>query len=543
MTLTSSWSSDEQRRCADEQDDTQKLHDSSGSRQTRTLARKLIEATDTIEMQNVSKESIETVDTTKTASIAEESPTTRLEMQKIKIPASLSYASYIQTIDTDKAPRIPQTSNVSSQPPPTKQPGQITRKFAILLIALLCIVVFQAINVGPSQFLGARGWAYVLGSPASAGDPNLLKGIGKQFSLTPGTTAQATHHLTPQQYIDLIVQRMTLDQKLGQMMIVQFTGPTYSLDLSTMINQYGVGAVLIFAANQNIESRDQLKGLIKQMQSNSPVPLAVAIDQEGGYVDRLAKLDGPRPAVSVIGATNDPNQAMTAGTQDAQDLTYYGINLNLAPVVDVTNVYNPQLDHRTYGNTAALVTKMAGAYLQGLQKSGKVLGTLKHFPGLGDVSTDPHSGVPYLNRSQSDLEQIDWTPYRALIQQSNVHTIMVTHEIVKALDSSKPSSLSYKVVTGILRSELGFQGVIMTDSLTMEGISAYYNEAQAAALSVEAGSDLLMGADTPSRVATMMEGIKQAVNDGTISQQRIDDSVHRILMMKYEMGLLPIPTN
>lgn len=544
MTLTSSWSSDEQRRDDDEQDDTQKLHVSSGSRQTRTLARKFSKVTDTTEMQNVSsKESVGTIDTTKTPGIVEESSTTRFRAQRIEIPTSLSYASYVETIDTDKAPRMPQAGSVSSQSSPTKRPGQITREYAILLIALLCIVVFQAINIGSAQFLGARGWAYVLGGPANAGDPNLLKGMGKQLSLTPGSAAQAARHLTPQQYIDLIVGRMTLDQKLGQMMIVQFTGPTYSLDLSTMINQYGVGAVLIFAANQNIESRDQLKGLIKQMQSSSPVPLTVAIDQEGGYVDRLAKLDGPRPAVSVIGTTNDPNQAMAAGTQDAQDLTYYGINLNLAPVVDVTNVYNPQLDHRTYGNTATLVTKMAGAYLQGLQKSGKVLGTLKHFPGLGDVGTDPHSGVPYLSRSQSDLEQIDWAPYRALIQQGNVHSIMVTHEIVKALDSSKPSSLSYKVVTGILRNELGFQGVIMTDSLTMEGISAYYNEAQAAALSVEAGSDLLMGADTPSRVATMIEGIKQAVNDGTISQQRIDDSVHRILMMKYEMGLLPIPAN
>ncbi|HZU04164.1 MAG TPA: glycoside hydrolase family 3 N-terminal domain-containing protein, partial [Ktedonobacteraceae bacterium] len=184
---------------------------------------------------------------------------------------------------------------------------------------------------------------------------------------------------------------------------------------------------------------------------------------------------------------------------------------------------------------------MADAYLQGLQKSGKVLGTLKHFPGLGDVSTDPHSGVPHLTRSRSDLERIDWSPYRRLIQQGNVHAIMVTHEIVSAIDDSIPSSLSAKLVTGILRQEFGFDGVIMTDSLTMEGITAYYNEAQAAALAIEAGSDLLMGAATPSDVAAMIKGIKDAISAGSISQQRIDDSVRRILMMKYAMGLLPIP--
>jgi len=129
-----------------------------------------------------------------------------------------------------------------------------------------------------------------------------------------------------------------------------------------------------------------------------------------------------------------------------------------------------------------------------------------------------------------------------LIQQGDVHAVMVTHEIVTAIDDSKPSSLSYKVVTGILRDDLGFQGVIITDSLTMEGITAYYSEAQAAAVAIEAGSDLLMGASTPNDVANMINGIKQAINAGEISQQRIDDSVRRILMLKYQMGLLHIPT-
>src|SRR6266851_1298627 len=351
--------------------------------------------------------------------------------------------------------------------------------------------------------------------------------------------AQATPQLTPQQYINMIVQNMTLDQKLGQMMIVQFVGPTYSLDISTMISQYHVGAVLLFTVNNNIADKVQLKGLIQQMKSNSTLPLIVAIDQEGGTVDRLKALDGPRTPAADIGATNDPGKAMAAGIQDAQDLASYGFNLNLAPVVDVTNVYNPQLYGRTYGNNAALVTEMAQAYLQGLQQSGKVSGTLKHFPGLGDVGVDPHSGVPDLYRSKSDLEAIDWAPYRALIQQGNVHAIMVTHEIVHAIDSNVPSSLSYKVVTGILRKELGFQGVIMTDSLTMEGITAYYTEAQAAAVAVEAGSDVLMGPITPADVASMILGIKQAIDSGEISQQRIDDSVRRILMLKYQMGLLP----
>ena len=419
------------------------------------------------------------------------------------------------------------------------------RKRAILMAVFLLILVFNAARLSSAQFIGAEGWASVLGSHVSSGDPNLLRNVAIQLrkKLTPGVTAQATRHLTPQEYIDALVQNMTLDQKLGQMMIVQFVGPEYGLAISTMISQYNVGAVILFGVNNNIQDKTQLKSLTRQMQSNSkPIPLVVAIDQEGGTVDRLVNLDDPRPSEAEIGATNDPNKATQQGNQDAQDLSSYGINLNLAPVVDVTNVFNPQLYLRTFGDNPAKVTKMAGAYLRGLQRNGKVLGALKHFPGLGDVGADPHNSVPYLYRSKSDLEAIDWAPYRVLIRQGDVRAVLVTHEIVTTIDGSKPSSLSYKVVTGILRNELGFQGVVITDSLTMEGITAYYPEAQAAALAIEAGSDLLMGALTPNDVASMISGIKQAINTGEIGLQRINESVRRILMLKYQMGLIRIPT-
>ncbi|HEY5003932.1 MAG TPA: glycoside hydrolase family 3 protein [Ktedonobacteraceae bacterium] len=425
-------------------------------------------------------------------------------------------------------------------------PAGIKRGTAILLLALLAIVALQGLTIGPNQFLGAQGWASVLGNPVTQGNPNLLTNLKKQIThpVKPGSTAIVKVQMTPDQYIDLIVNKMTLDQKLGQMMIVQFTGATYSLPISTMISQYNVGAVLVFTANGNVVDKGQLTGLIQQMKSGSTtIPLAVAIDQEGGPVDRLVNLDGPRPSADTIGATNDPNQARQAGIQTAKDLLSYGFNLNLAPVVDVTNVYNPQMDGRTFGDTPAQVTKMAGAYLQGLQKSGKVVGTLKHFPGLGDVATDPHLAIPQLTRSKSDLEAIDWAPYRALIKSGNVHAIMVTHEIVEALDTTEPSSLSPKIIQGILRKELGFQGVIMTDSLTMDALTAYATMSQAAVLSIEAGSDLLMGASSPDDVASMFQSIKQAMSSGAITQQRINESVHRILMMKYAMGLLPIPKN
>ena len=476
----------------------------------------------------------DTTDTTQEQSV--QSPVSDTPDEEVSTPISAQYSTSQDSL------------NISDQSRHAPRSGfALARWQALLGIILLLVIVFSALNAGYTQFLGSQGWGIVLGGPDTSGNQNLLNDIRNKLrhdlTPTPGTTGTATRQITPQQYINAILQGMSLDQKLGQMMIVQFLGPTYSLNISAMISQYDVGAVLLLSSNNNILDKVQLKGLIAQMQKNSAVPMLTAIDQEGGYVDRLINLDGPRPTAASIGATNDPSKAKAEGIQDASDLASYGFNLNLAPVVDVTTVQNPQLIGRTYGDTPDIVTRMAAAYLQGLQQSGKVFGTLKHFPGLGDVGVDPHSGVPDVYRSKAELEAIDWAPYRALIQQGNIHAVMVTHEVIHAIDPNLPSSLSYKLVTGILRNELGFSGVIMTDSLTMEGITAFYPESQSAAMAIEAGDDLLMGASTPQDVAAMIQGIKQAITSGAISMARIDDSVRRILTLKYDLGLLPLPAN
>ncbi|MBX5450435.1 glycoside hydrolase family 3 N-terminal domain-containing protein [Thermogemmatispora sp.] len=451
-------------------------------------------------------------------------------------------ASALALLPTRKLPALTAISRQG-------QGWQLSRSQALALMVLLLIVAINAIPTSLAQLLGSQGWAFTLWG-ASASSKNVLQQIRSALpSATPAARATeqgAQQQLTPAGYINLILHNMTLDQKLGQMLFVQFTGPYYSLDLSTMVTQQNVGAVILFTANNNIMSAAQLKQLTQEIQTGartagSGIPLLIAIDQEGGRVDRLRDLDGPRPSAAEIGASNDPERARAAGLQDAHDLATYGINLNLAPVVDVTSVYNPQLDTRTFGSDPAVVTRLAGAYLQGLQQSGQVLGTLKHFPGLGDVSVDPHSGLPILTRSLAQLEANDWLPYRTLIQQGQVHAIMVTHEIVTAVDSSTPSSLSSKVITGILRQQLGFQGVVITDSLTMEGVSAHYSESQAAVMAVQAGADLLMGPISAQTAASMLAALKSAVETGTLSVQRIDESVRRILMLKYQLGLLHLP--
>ncbi|MEO9030270.1 MAG: glycoside hydrolase family 3 N-terminal domain-containing protein [Ktedonobacteraceae bacterium] len=467
--------------------------------------------------------------------------------QPIQDQATKSMVEVITTSDTQILPIVtrhtpfPNTLTTplptTPLPPPAPRTPRLTHGRALLLALLLIIVVINATTAGFGQAFGSQGWASVFGAGNNTG-PSLLNQIGQQLGQMPGVKGKnTTTPPTPQQIVNALLANMTLEQKLGQMMLVRFNGADYGPALNAMIAKYHVGSVIEYAGN--IVSKSQLVGMNKQIQQNAELPMIISIDQEGGTVDRLLNLDGGQPSASTIGATGDTNQAYLQGLKDAQDLSNYGFNLNLAPVVDVTNVSNQQLAGRTYGKNPTIVSEMAEAYLKGLQQSGKVLGTIKHFPGLGDTSTDPHTGLPYLTRSLDNLNTIDWMPYKNLFSQKNVYSVMVTHELVKALDMSLPSSLSPKVVS-VLRDQLGFQGVIITDGLTMDAIMARYTLGQSAVLAIEAGDDLLMDPGTPNEVAQMIDGIKQAMASGAISQQHIDDSVRRILLFKYQMGLLHI---
>lgn len=476
--------------------------------------------------------------------------TAAIETQKIGVPNTPIPAANTQINELPRTP-APATDARISELPTTPLPvtlgakplagrgNMLTRGRAAFLILLLAILVINVTSTGFSQFFGPKGWGSVFNNGGTG--QNLL-GQLHLHTPTPGVKGQPTAiPLTPKQIVDQLLSNMTLDQKLGQMLMVRFNGSYYSSQLDTMITQYHVGSVIEY--QNNIGSKSQLIALNQQIQqANHDLPMIISIDQEGGTVDRLANLDGAEISATTLGATGDPQKAYQQGVTDAQNLASYGFNLNIAPVVDIgnANVYNNQLYDRTFGNNPATVTQMAGAYLNGLQQSGKVLGTIKHFPGgLADTSTDPHLHLPSLARSLNDLNSIDWAPYKSLISKGNVYSVMVTHELVKALDPNVPSSLSPKVVS-VLRNQLGFQGVIITDGLTMGGILNYYTLGQAAVMAVEAGDDLMMDPGSPSEVAQMVDGLKQAISSGAISQQRINDSVERILLFKYQMGLLNI---
>lgn len=340
-----------------------------------------------------------------------------------------------------------------------------------------------------------------------------------------------------------IMSGMSLAQKLGQLIVVEYIGNDYAgkSGLQYMITQQHVGGVLYQTVNGNFAAPDDtidgMAAFSRQVQQDAQIPLLLGTDQEGGLVNRLKPFHGPLPSAQEMAATGNPQYAYDQGKQAAQWLAQLGMNANLAPVVDVQTVNPPVLVTRMFGDTPQAVSTFAGAFLDGLQQNG-VLGCLKHFPGLGAVTSDPHFGLPTINRSMSDLENIDLAPYRTMIPKNHPAMIMTTDVVMSAIDPTLPAELSPRAVNGVLRGELGYNGVVITDGLYMHGISERWSIGDAAVLAIGAGNDLVEGPFTVSQVASVLTDFQQALQDGRLSEARIDQSVERILMMKVQAGII-----
>lgn len=339
-----------------------------------------------------------------------------------------------------------------------------------------------------------------------------------------------------------IMAGMTLDQKLGQLIIVEYLGNSYTgTDLHEMVaNQY-VGGFLYQAVNHNFEPPynviENVAAFSRQAMQDAKIPLLIGTDQEGGLVNRLYTFHGYLPSAAEMTATGDPKFAYNQGGMAAKWMLQLGINADLAPVVDVHTVDPPVLVTRMFGRDPGTVATYAGAYLNGLQQN-KVIGTLKHFPGLGAITSDPHAGLPTVNRSLSQLESIDLMPYKLMIQQDHPAMIMATDVLMPAIDPNLPAELSPLAINDLLRKQLGYDGVVITDGLYMGGIRERWSLSEASVLSILAGDDLIEGPYSVSQVAAVVAAFKQALQQGRLSMARIDQSVERILLMKVQYGII-----
>ncbi|WP_254716019.1 glycoside hydrolase family 3 protein [Actinomadura sp. WMMB 499] len=324
------------------------------------------------------------------------------------------------------------------------------------------------------------------------------------------------------------VAKMDVREKVGQLFVPTF----YSrADALRTIRRYHVGGLIYFP--ENFGSPRETAAQSNALQKASKIPLVLGVDEEQGLVTRTPFITR-FPGNMALGATGDPAQARAAARVTGAELRAVGINLDYAPVADVNvNPNNPVIGVRSFGSDPARVSQMVTGAVQGYQDAG-VAAVAKHFPGHGDTETDSHTGLPVIEHTPDEWRKIDAPPFRAAVG-AGVDAIMTAHIVVPKLDGSgDPATLSKTVLTGLLRERLGYDGVITTDSLRMQGVRSEYGDGAVAVRAVQAGADqLLMPPDLPEAYGAVLK----AVESGKITERRLDASVTRILRLKQRRGL------
>ncbi len=348
---------------------------------------------------------------------------------------------------------------------------------------------------------------------------------------------------TEEDVISQLLSSMTLEQKIGQMILAGIDGTSIDQATRTIIAKQHIGGIILYKDNfSDLSGSVKLVNELKKANKGNPAPLFISVDQEGGKVSRLPKDFVAIPDNAKVGRTDDADLAKEMGALLAQEVRIMGFNVDFAPVLDInSNPKNPVIGTRSFGNNAKLVTKMGIAEMNGLREGGTI-SVVKHFPGHGDTSVDSHLDLPIVRKTTEQLEQLEWIPFRAAIKE-NADAVMVAHILFPLIDPDAPASLSKVIIGQQLRGTLGYDGVVITDDMTMGAIAKNYGIEDAAIRSVEAGSDILLiahGYDTEKKVYNKL---LQSVKSGQMRESRIDESVYRILSLKrkYELSDQPVP--
>ena len=344
---------------------------------------------------------------------------------------------------------------------------------------------------------------------------------------------------------------MTLREKVGQLFCVrpESLDPVFQNSSEGMMAyqmqavneetkafaaQYPVGGVTLFS--HNIDNPAQLKAFTQALHALPGTPL-VSVDEEGGRVARVGgnlNFDVPRiPAMGKVGATGDPAQAYEAGKAIGHYLKEYGFDIDFAPVADVnTNPQNIVIGDRAFSSDPKIAAPMVVNYMKGLHEEG-VAACIKHFPGHGDTSGDSHKGYVETSKTWEELLNCEMVTFKAAIK-AGAPLIMTAHvSLPNVIGDKTPGTLSSLILTDKLRKELGYKGIIITDAMGMGAISQHYDKAQSAVMCLKAGADIVL---MPEDLPLAFEAVVKAVEDGTLSEERIDESVRRVLALKQSLG-------
>ncbi|MDX6744553.1 glycoside hydrolase family 3 protein [Actinocorallia sp. A-T 12471] len=325
-----------------------------------------------------------------------------------------------------------------------------------------------------------------------------------------------------------LVAQMTVSEKVGQLLLPTVSDAAAGAKL---VKDYGIGGFIYFPGN--LKTPRKAAELSEALQGASKIPLLLGVDEETGIVSRTV-FATPFPGAMALGATGDPELARQAALTTGAELKAVGVNLNFAPVADVNvDPRNPVIGVRSYGSDPASVGQFAAAAVDGYRTAG-VAAVAKHFPGHGDTAVDSHTGLPEIDHTVKQWQELDRPPFQAAIE-AGVDAIMTGHLVVPALDrSKKPATMSKKILTGVLREQMGFRGVIVTDSLSMAGAQVEGGAPEAAVRAVLAGADILLMPPDPVKTHA---ALLKAVKKGRISQNALDAAVIRVLTLKENRGL------
>lgn len=299
-----------------------------------------------------------------------------------------------------------------------------------------------------------------------------------------------------------------------------------------MIQKYHAGGIILF--RNNIANPDQMLSLInslKLLNSKNEAALFISVDEEGGRISRMPEQLEKLPANETIGKIFDPQLSYNIGGVLAYELKAFGFNMNFAPVIDISsNPKNTVIGDRAFGSEPNVVSTLGVQTMKGLQMGG-VISVVKHFPGHGDTLVDSHIGLPTVDYDMSRLESFELKPFQAAIE-NKADAVMIAHILMKAIDPNNPASISKAVITDLLRNRMGFTGVVITDDMTMGAIIENYKIGNAVVKSVDAGSDIILVCHGVENQMNAINALKTSVKNGSITEERLNDSVYRILKLK-----------
>jgi len=335
----------------------------------------------------------------------------------------------------------------------------------------------------------------------------------------------------------------TIPEMTGQMFMAGFEGTTLTPEIEDLIRNYYVGGLILFS--RNYENPEQLHTLIRNLQevaasTSTGLPLFISVDQEGGRVARLTEPFTKYPPLCCLGHAQSESLAYRFGQSLAAELVDVGINMDYAPVLDVhTNPENPIIGDRAIASDPETVARLANSFIKGFKDKG-MIPVGKHFPGHGDTQLDSHLDLPTVKRDAATLEAVELVPFRETISQG-LEVIMTAHVIYTAWDAKNPATFSKKILQDILRQQLGFQGVILSDDLEMKAVENYFPFDAFPRMGIEAGLDMFLICNSVEKVRALHDQLIRDVDNGTIPTAPIQQSVERILHLK--RNLTPPPIN